>query len=103
MCFIILSDIERKYAKNILTLTDFIIFNKMDKLLVLAVEVDGYHYHANNPAQLKRDQMKNDILKKYGIPIIRMKTTGSKEEDRLQQILSDLLQLDTKVSAFISS
>ncbi|WP_206662952.1 AAA domain-containing protein [Anaerobacillus alkaliphilus] len=78
---------ERKYAMNILTHTDFVIFNKLDKMPVLVVEVDGHAYHANNPVQLKRDEMKDAILTKYGIPIIRMKTTGSGEEDRLRELL----------------
>ncbi|NMD72281.1 AAA family ATPase [Bacillus sp. DNRA2] len=86
---------ERKYAMNILTHTDFVIFNKLDKMPVLVVEVDGHAFHANNPIQLSRDQMKDDILRKYNIPIIRMKTTESREEDRLRQKLLELLHLDT--------
>ncbi|WP_058306319.1 AAA domain-containing protein [Gracilibacillus massiliensis] len=75
-----LTEKERKYAMNILTHTDFVIFNKMDKMPVLVVEVDGHAFHANNPKQLKRDEMKDTILRKYNIPIIRLKTTGSEEE-----------------------
>ena len=93
-----LTEDERKYAMNILTHTDFVIFNKLDKMPVLVVEVDGHAYHANNPAQLKRDKMKDEILRKYGIPIIRMKTTGSGEEGRLRQKLVEILKLDTSVS-----
>ncbi len=82
-----LKDDERKYAMNILTHTDFVIFNKLDKMAVLVVEVDGYAFHANNPTQLKRDEMRDHILQKYGIPIIRMKTTGSEEETLLRKKL----------------
>jgi very-short-patch-repair endonuclease len=57
---------------NILTHTDFVIFNKLDKMPVLVVEVDGHAFHANNPKQLERDKMKDQILRKYDIPIIRM-------------------------------
>lgn len=78
---------ERRYALNVLTHTDFVIFNKFDKMPVLVVEVDGHHYHANNPTQLKRDEMKDHILKKQGIPFIRMKTTGSDEESILREKL----------------
>lgn len=56
---------------NILTHTDFVIFNKLDKMPVLVVEVDGNAYHANNPTQLKRDNMKDEILRKYNIPIYK--------------------------------
>ncbi|MCM3728981.1 AAA domain-containing protein [Neobacillus cucumis] len=90
-----LTDDERKYAMNILTHTDFVIFNKLDKMPVLVVEVDGHAYHANNPTQLKRDQLKDEILRKYEIPIIRMKTTDSREEERLQNKLVEVLNLDS--------
>lgn len=63
--------------------------------------MDGHAYHATNPAQLKRDKMKDEILQKYNIPIIRMKTTGSGEEGRLRQKLVDILKLDTKESESI--
>ncbi|WP_163528708.1 AAA domain-containing protein [Halobacillus ihumii] len=87
-----LNEDERTYAMNILTHTDFVIFNKMDKMPVLVVEVDGHDYHENNPAQLSRDEMKDAILKKYGIPIVRMKTTGSEEETILRNKLKELLR-----------
>lgn len=64
----------------------------MDKTPVLVVEVDGYAFHENNPVQKKRDQMKDRILKKYGIPIIRMKTTESEEEKRLKEKLEEVLR-----------
>jgi len=88
---------EREYAMNILTHTDFVIFNRLDKMPVLVVEVDGHAYHANNPAQLKRDQLKNEILRKYDIPIIRMQTTGSSEEERLRNKLLEILNMESRV------
>ncbi|MNO03009.1 hypothetical protein D3C81_2235980 [compost metagenome] len=58
---------------------------------VLAVEVDGYKYHENNPAQLKRDKMKDEILSRYDIPILRFSTVGSGEEKILTEKLRQLL------------
>lgn len=78
---------------NILTHNDFVIYNKLDKMPVLAVEVDGYAYHANNPKQLMRDKMKDGILKKCGIPILRVKTNESGEEGRLRQKLKEVMGL----------
>lgn len=86
-----LSDAERRYTMNEMTHTDFMIFNKLNKMPVLVVEVDGHAYHADNPKQLKRDQMKDAILDKYGIPIIRFKTTGSEEERVLRDKLMRLM------------
>ena len=37
-----LEDKELKYVSNVWTYVDFVIFNKMDKKMVIAVEVDGY-------------------------------------------------------------
>jgi len=89
-----LEDKECRFAMNILTHTDFVIFNKLDKMPVLVVEVDGYAFHANNPKQLERDKMKDTILQKYGIPILRMKTNESGEETRLCNKLSQILMQD---------
>lgn len=94
----LLSQEEQKYAMNILTHVDFMIYSKLDKLPVLAVEVDGHRFHANNPVQLKRDEMKDRILEKYGIPLIRLKTTGSQEEKRLREKLGELLGVKDAVS-----
>lgn len=86
-----LSEAERLYTLNEMTHTDFMIFNKLNKMPVLVVEVDGHAYHADNPKQLKRDQMKDTILDKYDIPIIRLKTTGSEEERILRDKLASLM------------
>jgi hypothetical protein len=64
-----LNDDECKYAMNILTHTDFVIFNKLDK-------------------------MKDCILEKYYIPILRIKTNESGEEQRLRQKLMEVLKLE---------
>lgn len=86
-----LDDNERKFAMNILTHTDFLIFNKLDKMPILVVEVDGYAYHVNNPRQVARDRMKDAILEKYGIPILRLRTNESGEEARLYIKLKEIL------------
>ena len=60
---------------------------------VLVVEVDGYAYHANNPKQLERDNMKDGILRKYDIPILRIRTNESGEEIKLRHKLIEILKL----------
>lgn len=49
----------------------FLIFNKLDKLPLFAVEVDGYQYHKDGTVQVNRDKMKNKILKEYNILLLR--------------------------------
>lgn len=86
-----LNDEECRFVMNILTHTDFVIFNRLDKMPVLVVEVDGYTFHENNPQQLRRDKIKDSILEKYGIPILRVRTNESGEERRLYNKLLQVL------------
>lgn len=88
---IYLTEYEIKYAMNILTHNDFVIFNKIDKMPILAIEVDGHAYHANNPKQLMRDNMKDGILEKYSIPMLMVKTIESGEEARLRLKLREIV------------
>jgi hypothetical protein len=79
----LLNDEETAYAMNDLTHVDFLIFDKFSKLPVLVVEVDGYSFHDGNKVQARRDKLKDRILSKYHIPIVRFKTNGSGEKERL--------------------
>ena len=85
-----LNDKERKFVQNPSTHVDFLIYNKINKQAILAVEVDGVAFHENNPVQLQRDSLKDGILSKYNIPIIRFATNGSGEEQRLLGKLKEI-------------
>ncbi|MDO5555681.1 MAG: AAA domain-containing protein [Clostridia bacterium] len=80
-----LKDNEKVYANNVWTHVDFAIFNKMDKKMVIAIEVDGYFYHKEGTKQQERDRLKEEILKKYDIPLIRLKTIGKDEESTINE------------------
>lgn len=88
----ILTEEEKKYASNYLTHLDFLIYNELTKKPVLAVEVDGYKFHKNGSNQIDRDELKNSILHKYDLPLIRFKTTGSNEEQLLKDKLNEILR-----------
>lgn len=81
-------DNERRYAMNILTHVDFLIFDKLDKSPHLAIEVDGVSYHKSGTRQAERDKLKNAILDKCGLKWIRLKTNESGERQRLVDALS---------------
>lgn len=85
-----LSDEEERYAKHYATHLDFLIYNKLGKNPVLAIEVDGYEYHKKESRQSQRDAMKNDILDKYKIPLLRFSTTGSGERVKLVNKLKEV-------------
>lgn len=82
---------ETVFVKNPYTHIDFMIYNKIDKSQVLAVEVDGYSFHKVGTKQKQRDDMKDEILRKYSIPIVRFNTTESAEERRLENKLNEIL------------
>lgn len=87
----LLNEKQLKYLKNERTRIDFLIYRKIDKKPILAIEVDGYHFHKANSKQYERDQLKNEILKLYNIPLIRFKTNGSEEERVIRQKLDELI------------
>ncbi|GAA0846313.1 hypothetical protein GCM10008915_52290 [Bifidobacterium pullorum subsp. gallinarum] len=41
---------------------DIVIYHKLDRSLALAIEVDGFAFHENNPEQLKSDEKKKKFL-----------------------------------------
>lgn len=88
----LLTEPETRYASNPLTHIDFLLFNKMDKSPVMAIEVDGTKYHAEGSRQAERDAMKNNILQKCGIPILRIRTNESSESSRIIALLKDTLK-----------
>ena len=64
---------------NTATHLDFLIYNRISKEPVLAIEVDGFHFHKPGTVQYHRDRMKDNILKLYNIPLLRLPTNGSGE------------------------
>lgn len=87
----LMTDDERRYALNHLTHLDFLIYNRITKQPVLAIEVDGYAFHKQGTKQSERDVIKDAILEKYDIPLIRFSTTGSQEKERLHAKLNEIV------------
>lgn len=80
-----LTEEETAYARNPLTHVDFLLFRRMDKSPLLAVEVDGAAFHAAGSVQASRDEKKNRIFEKCGIPLLRLRTDGSGEKEQIEQ------------------
>lgn len=81
---------EQRYVRNNSSV-DFVIYHKLNKQPVLIIEVDGFAFHENNPEQRKRDVLKNSILSKYNVPLIRFPTTGSGEKEKLRRKLDEIM------------
>lgn len=86
----LLNDEERKYISHNATHLDFLVINHVTKKPVLAIETDGYSFHNKDTDQHRRDEMKNHILEVYGLPLIRLSTTGSGEKDKIIKTLERL-------------
>ncbi len=83
----LLTDEEFRYAFNINTHLDFFIYNQITKQPVLAIEVDGVKFHQEGTRQHERDLLKDRILEKYGIRLLRLPTNGSKEMEKVKEVL----------------
>lgn len=71
---------------------DFLLYSKIDKTPILAIEVDGVSFH-NNELQKERDNKKNNILNSIGLPLLRLSTDGYSEELKISENLSKAMGL----------
>lgn len=85
-----LNEEERRFVRN-RSSVDFVIYHKLDRSLAMAIEVDGFAFHENNPEQLKRDEKKEEIFKKFGMELTRFRTNESGEEQRIRELLNSML------------
>lgn len=92
--FSLLEEEERRYASHPGTHLDFIIYNKLTREALMAVETDGYTYHNKKTVQHRRDIMKDEILKKYGLALIRLKTNSCEERTLITKTLDTLLSVN---------
>lgn len=84
-----LEDKEKRYVNNGARI-DFVIYDKMDNKPKLFIEVDGFEYHKNNPEQLEKDKLKDNISRKNGIDILRFETGGkSYDEEKITSLIRE--------------
>ena len=82
---------ESAYATHPWTKADFLVYRKVDKSPMLVIEVDGYAFHREGTRQAERDVLKNSVLQKCGLPILRLSTVGSDERSRIRKTLKDIV------------
>lgn len=88
----LLTEEEKTYKNRSWTLVDFVLYNKTTKRPVLAIEVDGMAFHKPGSIQSKRDAMKDSVLEKAHVPLLRLSTDGSNEKRR---IIEKLMQISS--------
>jgi very-short-patch-repair endonuclease len=77
---------QRSYVQHRASV-DFVVYNRVTNQPLMAIEVDGFAFHENNPAQRARDALKDEILAAHQMPLLRLPTTGSGEHQRIRQAL----------------
>ncbi|MFJ1298540.1 AAA domain-containing protein [Pseudomonadota bacterium AL_CKDN230030165-1A_HGKHYDSX7] len=68
---------------------DFVVYFKVGKTPIGVIEVDGGSHDAT--VQKERDALKDSILEKCGLPLLRLRTVESYVEDRLGRFLSQCI------------
>lgn len=81
----VLSDEERMFIRRDSHI-DILLYATISKKPLLCIEVDGATYHEKD-VQSHRDIMKDDILKKYGIPIVRFSTKDNLSIDNVRYVI----------------
>ncbi len=64
---------------------DFVLYFKVGKKPLAVIEVDGGEH--DKPQQKKWDALKNSILQKGGLPLLRLKTVESHIEEKIENFL----------------
>ncbi|MFA5561932.1 MAG: AAA domain-containing protein [Eubacteriales bacterium] len=85
-----LNEEECCFVKTCLSHLDFLIYNKVTKQPLLAIEVDGYNFHKADSKQGNRDRLKDHIMEVTQIPLLRFSTNGSGEREKLRSALEQI-------------
>lgn len=75
------NEADRKFVSNINTHCDFLIYDALNKMPRLVVEVDGSQHKKEE--QKNRDLRKDRLLKEAGIKILRLPTTTTKCKEKI--------------------
>lgn len=84
-----------KFVKNLNTHCDFIIFDLLNKVPYLVIEVDGRQH--NKAIQKVRDQRKDRLLASVGIQILRLPTTAIDCTQKIEQALHEAIKTKIKI------
>lgn len=76
---------ERAFMANRAS-CDFVLYFKVGKTPLAVIEVDGGSHDKSE--QIERDALKNSILKKSNIPILRLRTVESRVEEKVAEFLT---------------
>lgn len=81
---------ETAFVSNSLSHVDFLLYNSITKRPIVTIEVDGWKYHNQNESQKSRDNLKDEILSKYGLKPYRISTIETINLDTMVEMLLKL-------------
>lgn len=84
----ILDKREKSFVNSPFSHIDFLVYNTITKQPAFAIEVDGWHFHKGNEVQVSRDDLKDCILAKYGLQLIRISTTDMVNMETIVNLIS---------------
>lgn len=87
---IILTKEENDFIENPLSHLDFLLYNTLTKKIFLAIEVDGWYYHQME-VQRKRDKIKDGVIEKLGLRMLRLSTMQTMTTDSIALIIKNLM------------
>lgn len=78
---------EISFISNPLSHVDFLLYNSITKRPLMTIEVDGWKYHNLSEVQQSRDNLKDNLLSKYGLKSYRISTVDTINVETLKEIL----------------
>lgn len=87
----VLDEREKSFALSHLSHVDFLLFNKLTKMPLRAVEVDGWQFHKESEAQQERDSAKDAILQKIGLGLTRLSTTDTVTSETIIKLIKEAI------------
>jgi len=88
------SDMENNYIKNEAHV-DMIVYLKSDKRALFGLEVNGSMHYKKSRKQQERDSKKEELFRKYDLPLYILPTHGSGEADRIEEALLTSIKSST--------
>lgn len=82
---------ELKYLLNKNTEVDFLIYNTSGNKPILGIEVNGVEYHENKIEQIRRDELKKSIFKKYNLPLLVLETNKVSNNEQLEEYITNCI------------
>ncbi len=84
-----LTDEEAQFATHPLSHIDFLLYNRLTKQPLIAIEVDGWTFH-KQAGQQQRDRLKDEVLRKSNLPLLRLQTTEIVTVETLSNVLRNI-------------